>query len=166
MSTASSSALEQIIRESGEDWLIDWFQPPERALDHIRDTLATVTRVAEERLGADAPRLSEETLAAEYQQNPHRVRAFLQALGGQRSPQMLLMVWRILQGMEVKQLQVQFQRQQEFQLRVVLESPYGEEDAPYVSDSILDFALLRQLGMQEAGGAPAFDGFYPLRVRE
>lgn len=166
MSTASSSKLEQIIRESGEDWLIDWFQPPEQALDHIRSLLAAVTEVAEERLGADAPQVTETSLAEEYQQNPHRVRAFLQALGGQRSPQMLLMVWRILQGMEVKQLDVQFRRQQEFRLQVVLESPDGDEDAPYVSDSILDFALLRQLGMQEAGGAPAFDGFYPLRVRD
>jgi hypothetical protein len=78
---------------------------------------------------------------------------------------MLLMVWRIIQGMEVREIQVNYQRQQSFEVRVVLESPYGEVDHPYISRNIHDFALFRHIGILEIGGAPVFDGFYTLRVR-
>ena len=78
---------------------------------------------------------------------------------------MLLMVWRIIQGMEIKDIQLSYQRQQTFQVRVVLQSPYGEEDEPYHSSNIHDFALLRQIGIHEVSGRPVFDGFYALKLR-
>ena len=60
---------------------------------------------------------------------------------------MLLMAWRIIQGMEIKDLRLTYRRQQAFEASVILESPYGEEDAPYTSSKIQDFALLRHLGI-------------------
>lgn len=78
---------------------------------------------------------------------------------------MLLMVWRIIQGMEVKDIRMDYQRQQSFQLRVILESPCGELDSPYNSRNIHDFALFRHIGIMEIGGAPVFDGFYALKFR-
>jgi hypothetical protein len=78
---------------------------------------------------------------------------------------MLLMVWRIIQVMEIKDVQLSYLRQRSFLLRVILESPHGEEDEPYESDKISDFALFRHIGIMEIGNSPVFDGFYPLRVR-
>lgn len=165
MSTSILSTLEEAIRHSGEGWLIDTYAPPENAMSHVLQTLAAVQHEAQMRLGGDAPNLSEAALLHEYRRNPNRVRGFFQALGGTRTPQMLLMVWRIIQGMEVREIQLRYQRQQAFEVRVVLESPYGEQDAPYVSQNIHDFSLFRHVGIMEIGGAPVFDGFYALRVQ-
>ena len=79
---------------------------------------------------------------------------------------MLLMAWRIIQGMEIRDVQLSYQRQQSFSFRVVLESPDGEQDPPYDSTNIQDFALFRHVGILEIDRRPVFDGFYPLRVRE
>jgi len=165
MSTSSSLSLEGVLRQAGEGWLIDSFAPPENALPHIQQTLEAVQREARYRLGDNAPEVSEDALLREYRRNPQRVRGFFQALGGTRTPEMLLMAWRIIQGMEVKDIQLSYLRQISFEVRVILESPYGEPDAPYVSRSIHDFSLFRHIGILEIGGAPVFDGFYPLRVR-
>ena len=166
MSTAQISALEDAIRQSGEGWIIDWFEPKNQALDHLRNTIGQVQQLAQEwRLAGDAPTLSEEAIVAEYGRNPQKVRGFFQALGGTRTPVMLLMVWRIIQGMEIKDIQLSYQRQQAFEVHVVLQSPYGGEDAPYISSNINDFALLRQIGVHEISGRPVFDGFYALKVR-
>src|SRR5437868_307452 len=111
MSTASPSTpltLEDVIRESGEGWLIDWFAPPERAIDHIRQTLEDVSNRARQRLGGNAPEISEAALVREFRRNPQRVRGFFQALGGTHAPEMLLMVWRIIQGMELKEVRIEY----------------------------------------------------------
>lgn len=165
MSTASFSTLEQVIRNAHEAWLIDSFTPPENALIHIRQTLEAVEQVAQHRLAGNAPRINEAVLVEEYNRNPLKIKGFLQALGGTRTPEMLLMVWRIIQGMEIQELQIAYQRQQSFEVRVVLVSPYGEPEEPYISRSINDFALFRHIGIMEISGAPVFDGFYALKVR-
>jgi hypothetical protein len=164
MSSALTSPLEEAIRGAGEGWLIDWFAPPNEALNHIRRVLAEVHRRAQERLGADAPDLSEPAIIKEYQRHPSQVKGFFQALGGTRTPDMLLMVWRIIQGMEIKDVQLTYRRREHFHVRVILESPHGVEDTPYESDRINDFALFRHMGIMEVGDAPVLDGFYPLRV--
>ena len=84
MSTNRPTSLEEAIRQSGEGWLIDWFPPPDAAMDHLRHTLDEVSRRAQERLGGNAPDLSESSLLLEYSRNPQRVRGFFQALGGTR----------------------------------------------------------------------------------
>lgn len=166
MTSSPPSTIEEAIRHAGEGWLIDSFAPPENAISHIQQTLESVYEEARRRLGDNAPRISEAELMQEYHRNPLRVKGFFQALGGTRTPEMLLMVWRIIQGMGVQEIQLNYYRQQSFEVRVVLESPYGEQDAPYVSRKIQDFALFRHIGLLEIGGAPVFDGFYALRIRE
>jgi hypothetical protein len=166
MSVSSSATLEDVIRLSGEGWIIDWFVPREKAIDHIRDTIASVSCRAKERFGDRVQPPTEEVLVDEYRRNPARMRGFFQALGGTRTPDMLLMVWRIIQGMEIKEVRLDYQRALTFELRVVIKSPGGEEDKPYVSDNIHDFALFRHIGILEIDNRPVFDGFYALRIRE
>jgi hypothetical protein len=165
MSATVASPLEQTIRQAGEGWLLDDFTPRSEALDHLRRVLEDVHRRAQERLGAGAPDLREAALVEEFRRHPSQVRGFFQALAGTRTPDMLLMVWRIIQGMEIKNVQLSYQRKRLFRVQVILESPYGEEDAPYESDRIQDFALFRHVGIMEMDNAPILDGFYPLRVR-
>lgn len=166
MSTAHPTTLEEAIRQSGEGWLIDGFSPSEKALEHLSRTLDAVDRCARERLGEDAPRFDEASVVTEYQRHPQGVQGFFQALAGTRTPDMLLMVWRIIQGMEIKEIQASYHRQRDFRLSVTLESPDGGEDEIYESEHIQDFALFRHVGILEISGKPVFDGFYPLRVRD
>ena len=163
---SASSTLEAIIRESGEGWLIDWFSPPEQAISHLRQTLDLIDRCGRERLGMDAPDLSEAAIIREFQRRPQTVRGFFQVMGGTRSPEMLLMAWRIIEGMEIKDIQLSYHRQKAFEVRVVLEATSGEEDPPYYSTNINDFALFRHIGLLEIGNRPVFDGFYALNVSE
>ena len=94
-----------------------------------------------------------------YNRYPLKVKGFFQVLGGTRTPDMLLMAWRIIQEMEIKDIQMDYRRQDHFQIRVILESPYGEEDELYESTVIQDFALFRHVGIMEISGKPVFDGF-------
>lgn len=166
MSTMEAHSLEEAIREAGEGWLIDLYDPPAEAIRHLLDTLETVESIARERLGNTAPEFSERAIVSEFQHRPAQVRGFFQALGGSRTPEMLLMVWRIIQGMEIKRVELTYERQQIFEVSVILESPYGGQDAPYRSMNINDFALLRHIGILEVSGRPVFDGFYPLRLKD
>jgi hypothetical protein len=165
-STVSPATLEEAIRQSGEGWLLDSFPPREKEMERIRRTLDAVNNLAKKRLGGGSPDISETALIEEYRRNPQRVRGFFQVLGGTRTTEMLLMVWRIMQGMEISDIQIGYRRQQEFKMTVVLESPYGVEDDPYTSENVNDFTLLRHIGVLEVSGRPVFDGFYALRVRE
>ncbi len=165
-STVSPANLEAAIRQSGEGWLLDSFLPQEKEMERIRRTLDEVNTLAKSRLGGGAPNISEEALIEEYRRNPQRVRGFFQALGGTRTTEMLLLVWRIMQGMEIREVQVGYRRQQDFRMTVVLESPYGVEEGPYTSININDFTLFRHIGVLEIGSKPVFDGFYALRLRE
>lgn len=164
MTSLSATTLEEAIRHSGEGWLIDLFVPPHGAVDFLRRQLREVTARARQRLGGNAPDLTEDALVALYNQHPLKVKGFFQVLGGTRSPEMLLMAWRIIQGMEIKDVQMNYRRQDHFQIRVTLESPYGEEDETYESTTIQDFALFRHIGIMQINGKPVFDGFYPLKI--
>jgi len=164
MSTDSTTRLERLVRDCGLGWMIDWYSSPEEAMDFLRETLARTTRESQSRLEASAPVFSEEMLAEEYERSPHKVAAFLQALGSTRSPQMLLMVWRIIQGMEIAAVELDYRSRTRFSLKVTLTSPYGDTPEQYQSDDIDDAALLRHFGITKIDDKPQFDGFYPLRL--
>ena len=164
MTASSALSLEEAIRQSGAGWLLGWFPTPEAALDHIRKTLQAVDEEARIRLEKNAPELNESVLLAEFSRNPQQVRGFLQALGRTTTPEMLLMAWRIIQGMSVKNVEINYTRERSFEASVVLESPDGVPDPPYKTTRIHDFALFRHVGIIEISGRPVFDGFYPLRV--
>lgn len=164
MSTKPST-LEDAIRQSGEGWLIDSFAPSNEAMQQILQTLESINRLADDRLGHNKLNVSAETLLHEYYSNSLRVRGFFQALGVTRTPDMLLMVWRIIQGMEVRDVKMSYSLKESFEVIVILQSPYGEEDAPYVSRNVNDFALFRHIGAFEIGGTPVLDGFYALKIR-
>lgn len=165
MSQTVEGELESVIREAGEGWLLDKFSPPSQAMPSMIRTLDQVQLVARERFGGNAPTISASSIVAEYNRNPLKIRAFLQALTGTRTPEMLLMAWRILQGMQITSVELKYTLEQCFHLEIRLRSPYGQEDPPYVTHSIFDFPLLRHLGSMELGGRPVFDGFYPLKLR-
>jgi hypothetical protein len=164
MSQVTADPLEVVIRGAGEGWLIDWFAPKDDAVLHLRNRLAAADEASQSRFGANGPRFSPEDIGAEYNENPNKVRAFLQALGSIDSPDFLVMVWRILQRMTIQSIRMEYEAQQHFALRIALRSPYGEPDEDYQTGDIDDAVVLRHLGALKTDGRPVFDGFYPLNL--
>ena len=164
MSTQTSQSLESILRQCNLGWMIDSFSPPDQALEYWMNALAAVGREYQMRFGDSSIKFSEEMLVAEFEQSPHKVAAFLQALSGTRSPQMLVMAWRILQGMEIESVELGYQKNISFSLIMKLKAPYNSEPELYESKDIDDAKLMRHLGIIKIAGKPVFDNFYPLRL--
>jgi len=164
--TDSPTALEQLLRENELGWMIDMYWPPEHAIPFLLKQLDRLTVEFRARLGYDAS-FAPETLKAEAERNPHKIRAFLQALGVSGSPEMLLMVWRILQGLSIREVALNYRELQAFSLSVTLARPGDEQDEleTYNSGDINDAALLRNFGITTLDGRPLFDGFFPSRKK-
>ena len=161
----TSNSLETVIRDAGEGWLLDWFSPPKGAIEHLRGLLRQADVVSHRRFGKKAPPITEKAVIEGYRRSPHKMQAFLQALGVTKSPDLLVMVWRILRGMEIAEVSMGYRQRESFVLSVKLKSPYGEPEEEYHSDNINDAALLRNFGIMTMGDKPIFDGFYAVRIR-
>ena len=120
-----------------------------------------------ERLGDNGPRLTPEALIEMSARNPHKVRAFLQVMGSVASPQILVMVWRILQGMGVAAIRMEYDADGAFHLYVRLSSHRvgGTPGEEYESSNIDDSVVLRHLGRVKMGDKGIFDGFYALNLK-
>jgi hypothetical protein len=154
--------LERLIRDCGQGWIIDFFGDPARALAALEKLLGETTVAYRRRYPHPSPVPSVESLAEEHDRNPHRVKAFLQALSASPSPEMLVMVWRILQGDVINQLRVDYLAEQIFSLELQLAGDDGSIQS-FASSNIDDAALLRHLGIMKMAGRPLFDGFYPMQ---
>ena len=158
------SDFEQMIRECGEGWVIDWGGPGAPDIPFLQNLLKKVATAYGERVGGTAPAISEDVLVRLHKSNPVKAKAFVQALGATQNPDMLVMTWRILMGMSIAKVSMDYTLSSHFSLGVVLESPYGELEE-YHSDNIDDAALLRHFGIMKMDAKPLFDGFYPLNVK-
>ncbi len=164
MSSKSNGVLEKLLRENDLGWIIDWYVPPGKAIPSLLRLLDSASKESRERFGDSGPQFSEQVLANESKQNPHKVKAFLQVFGATRSPHMLVMAWRILQGMRIQQIDMAYREKKSFHLRCVLNSPYEDKPEVYESSDIVDAMLLPHLGIMEMDTGPMFEGFYPLRL--
>jgi hypothetical protein len=132
-------------------------------LKHLNE-VATAYRA---RTGIAVP-FSPEALEAEAARNPHKVRAFLQALATSSSEKMLVMVWRALQGLSIRGVTMNYQEGEPFSLVVTLARPGDGQDVleEYRSEDVNDAALVRHFGITTISGRRVVDGFFPLRVKE
>ncbi|MBI2190659.1 MAG: hypothetical protein HYU36_01585 [Planctomycetes bacterium] len=166
MIAESSSVLARLLHECQLDWLVGSYADTPAALAALSATLEAVEEESRVRFGNDGTQLSEHFLAKEYERNPHKVAAFLQALGATGSPPMLLMAWRIIQGAEIRSLRMTYQSGSGFHLAVTLISPRNGTPEEYKTDDISDASLLRHFGIMKIDGQPVFEGFYPLHLLE
>ncbi|SRR6266849_3771005 len=166
MNPDSTTILERLLRGNALGWMIDKFPPPERAVSNLLKRLEHVEAEFRVRI-KDNVSFSPQTLEAEAARNPHKVRAFLQALGTSESPEMLVMVWRILQGLTIKDVKMDYhEREKSFSLAVTLALPEDSHCEEYRSMNIYDAALVRHFGITKVRGSPLFAGFFPMREKE
>jgi hypothetical protein len=164
MTPDSPTVLEHLLRDNGLGWMIDMFTPPDSAIPHLLKQLNQVAAKYRDHIQVDVP-FAPEALAAEAERNPHKVRAFLQALGTSRSADMLVMVWRILQGLSIRKVTMDYREQELFSLVVTLARPGEDQDdlEEYRSSDINDAALVRNFGITTIDGRPLFDGYFSMR---
>jgi hypothetical protein len=168
MSQTSAQILETLLRKNGLGWMIDMYAPKDQAIPAY---VALLDRVATEyrSLCGVAVSFAPEALQAEAERNPHKVQAFLQLLRPDRSPAMLVMVWRVLQGLSIHDVEMTYRERDHFRLSFTLARPAdsGQDQLEtYESTDISDAALVRHLGVAKVGGKPLFDGFYALRLHD
>jgi hypothetical protein len=166
MNAESPAILERLLRDNDLGWMIDMYTPREHAVPSLLAQLTRLTAEFGRRFGHEVS-FDPETLQNEGERNPHKVRAFLQALGASSNPEMLLMVWRILQGLSIREVAMHYREQEAFSLRVTLARPGDEQDEleTYQTNDINDAALLRNFGITTVDGRPLFHGFFPTRRR-
>lgn len=155
--------LEQLIRAAGEDWLIDWYAPNDQALPYLQELLLKANARLQQRPHAPGDAIDEDSLVRGYEQSPHKIKAFLQAMGETDSPDMLVMAWKLIQGAEIAAAELHYQLQHTFTLRVQLVSPEDGTTDEYESQNIDDAAIFRHFGILKMGNRPVFDGFYALQ---
>jgi hypothetical protein len=75
------------------------------------------------------------------------------------------MVWRILQGLSIHRVELEYTEQKSFRLVVLLARPddTGGQPEEYSSSDINDAKLLRHFGITTTNSSPLFDGFFPAR---
>ena len=164
--TESPAILERLLRDNDLGWMIDMYAPRERAVPFLLKQLDKLTAEFRNRFRYEQS-FSPETLRAEAERNPHKIRAFLQALGVSGNPEMLLMVWRILEGLSIREVAMNYLELEAFSLSATLARPGEEADEleTYSTRDINDAALLRNFGITTVDGRPLFDGFFPLRKK-
>jgi len=164
MTVESPANLEGLLRDHGLGWMIDMYDSRDSAIPYLEEQLNQVAAEYRKRIRVNVP-FTPEFLAGEAKCNPHKVRAFLQALGTSRSAEMLVMVWRILQGLSIRRVEMDYREQEAFSLVVVLAHPGEDQDVleEYRSSDINDAALIRHFGITTVSGLPLFDGFFPAR---
>jgi hypothetical protein len=154
--------LVTLLRQRGLAWAIDIFKPSADAAAHYLASLRDLERHLQEK-GLGTNTFSPESLEHLVSVSHYKADAFLQALVSIRSTSMLCAAWRILQGMEIASVDMQYRRLLGFELRVVLRSPHEEEEE-YRTADISDAVFVRHLGKATIDKKPYFDGFYALRL--
>jgi hypothetical protein len=164
MSQQSAAVLEQLLRGNDLGWTIDMAASKDKALSSLLESLDKAATEYRRRIGVEIS-FAAPALRDEAERNPHTIRAFLQSLLTTHSQEMLVMVWRILQGLSIRELGMNYREEETFNLRVALARPGAGPDELewYRSDDINDAGLLRHFGISTINGKPFFDGFFPLR---
>jgi hypothetical protein len=163
MSQQPVEILERLLRDNGLGWM--WGPHRDQVVPAFVEQLNKVSIEYRNRIQQDVS-FSPEVLETEAARNPHKVRAFLQAFAAPCSTHMLVMVWRILQGLKIWGITMTYTEEKEFSLTVTLARPENGQDTPevYQSENIFDAILLRHLGVCETNDGPLFLGFNALRL--
>jgi len=164
MNVARQEKWANVIRECQEDWMLTGFRDQAEALEHFTSILDQAYAAYSRRFSTAVSLLNDATLFDECDRNRHKVTAFVQAVPKVSVPEMLVMVWRVLEGDRIEQVAMNYKFGDSFSLRIALRNQEANlsEDI-YESQDIKDAALLRNFGISKVSGKPLFGGFYAQR---
>jgi len=156
--------INELLQARNFDWAIKAFHPSDQAARYFADQLDALKSFMEQRaLGECVPTI--ESLQSLGKTNPYKLDAFLEALVSLRTSEMIAAAWRIIQGMQVEKIEMQFEYGKSFALRIWLLSPYDENE-DYSTNDIDDMNFLRHLIKSKSDNRPIINGFFALRHRK
>ena len=163
MTAEQVDRAQEVLKECGLDWWARTSGGHDAFSAHLTEVMENFAGEYVRRFGG---RMSSFAVFELYPRKKSKVRAFLQAVVSSATPKMLVMVWRIQEGMNIEAIEMNYSLSKEsFSLTVTLASPYVN-GAPetYTSNNIDDAALVRHFGIMKMGDAPIVDGFYALHM--
>jgi hypothetical protein len=147
--------LKKAIASTGGSWLLDLWDPdPQAELKFLETGLEEFVREYQQRFG-DRP-----DPFALLESNPTKATAFFHMDTLMLSTEMKIMVWRILLGCEIIQVDLQYRADLEPSLLVVLRPPYGKTEERYRSNRGLDYQVFRHFGMAGIFSKFILQGYY------
>ena len=120
MSLQSTEVLKHLLKNNGLDWVMDIFGRNDRFLPNCIKQLDRITDAYRARGFDVAVSFTPESLETAAAKNSLKVRAFLQAFCVASSPEMLVMVWRILEGLRIQEIKMLYLGGHTFELTVAL----------------------------------------------
>ncbi len=159
--TVLTHRLEKLLENAGLEWGLRIFSPREEAAAFYLARLDRLQKFMSSRgLGENASSIATIELLSTH--SPFRADAILEALISIRSPEIVCAAWRIIQGMTVQSLSVEYVHCDRFKLTIILKSADDEVEI-YSSNDIDDLPFVRHLSKCKLGESPLLDGFHALR---
>lgn len=146
------TALAQRLHESGVGWLLN--QDADARLEQIRSEILDVSAELSRRL----PRMKIDVLA-EVLTDP-ALKPLVQMFASPTTRDMRAMVYCVLRGMTIKDIEFSYKLKQRVDLAVVLQNEITGEELTFKSDRVWDVEILRHLGIMTMGNRPIIHGFY------
>jgi hypothetical protein len=146
--------VEEALNRAQLKWLLDYWGSDKP--DHLRQTAKEISEFIQEY----AARFNDSPDPFKLlNDNPEMGRAFFQFDTLIASAEMKIMIWRILQGCEIVQVDFHYDKSGQPSLEVKLLTPYGEPEE-YKSNHWADFRVLRHLGTLKTNDQLRLQGYY------
>jgi hypothetical protein len=143
--------------ETGGGWLLRyWGQDADKYLDELVTELKGFVEEYRRRF-KETPDLLELVKV-----NPVKAAAFFQPDTMMASRDMKVMIWRLLLGSEISELEFRYKAGESASLRLCLVTPYGEKEI-YQSNDASDFRILRHIGITGIGRQSFLQGYYAFK---
>jgi len=151
------ATLQAALEKTGSGWLLSyWGQDADKHLDKLVAELKGFVQEYRRRF-KETPDLLELVDV-----NPAKAAAFFQVDTLMASRPMKVMIWRLLLGAEIAELDFQYKAGLGSSFRVQLVSPYGEEET-YQSEETSDLRVLRHVGLTGVGAQFMLQGYYAFK---
>jgi hypothetical protein len=158
---SNSIGLEELVRSLELGWRLDLSGPVEQRIHYLQRRLDDGDEAARARFSDGSVRITLENVSALAHQSPGRARAFVEQLFDDGSPEMLVMVWRILTGADLGTVHLDLEQGNRFHLVIILRPDRTGSEEKYESDDVSDLRLVSHFGISKLNGQlPLLLGFY------
>jgi hypothetical protein len=149
------------LEKTNNDWLLRyWGAEAEKHLKKVAKDLEGFQREYKRRFGETPDILG----LAEV--NPTKAAAFFHLDTFLASREMKILIWRLLLGAEVEQVDLKYKAGKDLSLRIVLFAPYDIEENEreiYETTNSSDYRILRHFGLAGVEGRFELQGYYALK---
>jgi len=156
MNTSDTQVLASLLDQSGVGWLLN--EDRDTRLQQIAQEIEETSVEVARRLAPQKVQLLDEMRAA-----PAELKPLIQLFASPMSKDMRAMVYCVLRGMEIKEIEFAYRLKSSVLLRVVLEHNVTGQQLEFSSNVVWDAEVLRHLGIMTMGKKPILHGFYAFR---